>query len=224
MAYIQALAIIGLLVSSGAAVAMPPQDVPAEVKSCKAIADDEERLRCFDGLFGGPSKSQKTPEEEQVRNPPEEKQANWSVDEIKSPTDGSTQVVAANLVGDTVLILRCKEQTTEAAFSTKSNYLGYKSVDVQLLINDQNPIKEVWKASMDGRAAFAPDAIAFIQSLPDNGKLSIKTTRSTDGKVKEGKFDLGAVSEVRGKIAKACDWADGSVEEPVGSINHQEKR
>ena len=132
MANNRALAIISFLVSSGAAVAMPPQDVPAEVKSCKAIADDKERLRCFDGLFGGPSKPQKTPEEEQVRKSSEEKQANWSVDETKSPTDGSTQVVAANLVGDTVLILRCKEQRTEAAFSTQYNYLGYSSVDVQL--------------------------------------------------------------------------------------------
>ena len=141
---------------------MPPQDVPAEVKSCKAIADDKERLRCFDGLFGEPSKPQKTPEE---------KQANWSVDETKSPTDGSTQVVAANLVGDTVLILRCKEQTTEAAFSTQYNYLGYSSVDVQLRINEQNPMKEVWRASLNGRAAFAPDAVAFIQSLPKCGAL-----------------------------------------------------
>jgi hypothetical protein len=49
---------------------------------------------------------------------------------------------------------------------------------------------------MDGRAAFSPDAVTFIQSLPDNGNLSIKTTRSADGKVKEGKFDLGVVSEV----------------------------
>ena len=179
MANNRALAIISFLVSSGAAVAMPPQDVPAEVKSCKAIADDKERLRCFDGLFGEPSKPQ-TPDES--RKTPEEKQANWSVDETKSPTDGSTQVVAANLVGDTVLILRCKEQTTEAAFSTQYNYLGYSSVDVQLRINEQNPMKEVWRASLNGRAAFAPDAIAFIQSLPDNGKLSIKTTRSTEGK------------------------------------------
>jgi hypothetical protein len=215
MANIRALAIIGVLMTLGskASIAMPPQDVPAEVKSCKAIADDKERLRCFDGLFGGPSKPQ---------NSPEGTQANWSIDETKS-TDGSPQVVAANLVGDIVLILRCKDQTTEAAFSTQYNYLGYKSVDVELRINDQNPIKQVWKASMNGRAAFAPDAVAFIQSLPDNAKLSIKTTRS-DGKVKEGKFDLGAVSEVRSKIAKACDWADGSVEEPVGSIDHQEKR
>jgi hypothetical protein len=123
-----------------------------------------------------------------------------------------------------VLILRCKEQTTEAAFSTKYNYLGYKSVDVELRINDQTPIKQVWKASMDGRAAFAPDAIAFIQTLPDNGEPSIKTTRSTDGKVKEGKFNLGAVSEVRIKIANACDWDNAPEDEPVGSIDHQEKR
>jgi hypothetical protein len=77
---------------------------------------------------------------------------------------------------------------------------------------------------MNGRAAFAPDAVAFIQSLLDNGELTKKTTRSTDGKVKEGKFYLGAVSEVRSKIAKACDWANGPVDEPVGSIDHQEKR
>jgi hypothetical protein len=217
MANIRALVIIGLLMTLGSkgSIAMSPQEAPAEVKSCKAITDDKQRLKCFDSLFAEPSKPQ---------NAPEEKKANWSIDETKSPTDGSPQVVAANLVGDVVLILRCKEQTTEAAFSTQYNYLGYKSVDVELRINDQNPIKEVWKASMNGRAAFAPDAVAFIQSLPDNGKLSITATRSTDGKVKEGKFNLGAVSEVRDKIAKACDWTDGSVDEPTGSIERQEKR
>jgi hypothetical protein len=77
---------------------------------------------------------------------------------------------------------------------------------------------------MNGRAAFAPDAVAFIQSLPDNGEFPIKATRSTDGKVKEGNFYLGAVSEVRNKIARACDWANGSVDEPVGSIDHEQKR
>ena len=54
---------------------------------------------------------------------------------------------------------------------------------------------------MDGRAAFAPDAIAFIELLPDNGSLSIKTTRSTDGKVKR-EITLGAVSEVEAKSRK----------------------
>ena len=217
MANIRPLMAIAFLVTLGseAAIAMPPQEIPAEVKSCKAIVDDKERLKCFDGLFGETSK----PEESR-----EERQANWSIEETKSPTDGSPQVVAANLVGDTVLILRCNDQTTEAAFSTQYNYLGYKSVDVQLRINDQNPIKEIWKASVNGRAAFAPDAVAFIQSLPDNGKLSIKTTRSNDGKIKEATFNLGAVSKVRNKIAKACDWDNAPVDEPVGSTERPERR
>jgi hypothetical protein len=182
MANIRTLMTIGVLVTLGskASVAMPPQEVPAEVKSCKAISDDKARLRCFDGLFEGPSKLQKPPDEKQVKKTPEEKPENWSIEE--ATTDGSPKVVAANLANDTVLILRCKDQITEAAFSTQFNYLGYKSVDVQLLINDQNPTKEVWKASMDGRAAFAPDAIAFIESLPDNGNLSIRRRAALMGK------------------------------------------
>ena len=54
MTNIRSLVVISFLVTlgSGAAIAMPPQEIPAEVKSCKAIADDKERLKCFDGLFG----------------------------------------------------------------------------------------------------------------------------------------------------------------------------
>jgi Type VI secretion system VasI, EvfG, VC_A0118 len=152
-----------------------------------------------------------------------ENQANWLIDE-KQSSDGNQDVVALNFLGDdAVLILRCKNGITEAAYSTNVNYLGYQKVDVELRINDQSPIKGVWNASMNGRAAFAPDATAFIQSLPDNGKLAIKTTRSTDGKVKEGKFDLGEVSEVRSKIAKACDWANDAAVRRGGSIDHKEK-
>ena len=168
-------------------------------------------IGAFFVIFGSTASDALPPEADKPAN-----EENWSIEESKSPTNGSPQVVAANLAGDTVLILRCKDQITEAAFSTKYNYLGYKSVDVQLQINNQNSIKEVWKASTNGRAAFAP---AFIQSLPDNGKLTIRTTRS-DGKVKEGSFGLGPVSEFRSKIAHACVW-DNTANEPVGSVDHQ---
>jgi len=111
MANVRALATAALLVTfaSGASIAMPPQDIPTEVKSCKAIIDDKERLKCFDGLFGGASKSQKPlqerqveepPEQKQMKEPSEEKQANWSIDESESPTGGSLQVVGANLVNE----------------------------------------------------------------------------------------------------------------------------
>jgi hypothetical protein len=205
----------GLLLTlvSGASIAMTPQDIPSGVKSCKAISDDKERLKCFDQLFSEAPK----PEKAETAKP-----ANWTIEETKSP-DGTSQVVAANLVNDTVLILRCKDQITEAAFSTQYNYLGWKAVDVELRINDGNAVKEVWKASVNGRAAFAPEPVAFIQSLLDNTRLSIKTTRSPDGKIKEGNFNLGAVSEVRNRIAKACDWDNAPVDEPVGSTtDHRE--
>jgi hypothetical protein len=168
MANTRALATAGLLLTlaSGTSIATSPQDMAAQAKSCKALSDDKQRLKCFDHLFGDTPKLEKS----EVGRP-----ANWSIEETKSP-DGSPQVVAANLVNDTVLILRCKDQITEAAFSTQYNYLGWKAVDVELRINDETPVKEVWKASVNGRAAFAPDAVAFIQSLPDNAKLSIRAT------------------------------------------------
>jgi hypothetical protein len=173
-------------------------------------------------LFASPSKPSKPPDKNGTQPPSAEKQAEWSIDE-KQSSDRNQDVVALNFLGeDAVLILRCKNGVTEAAYSTNVNWLGYLKVDAELRINDQSPIKQVWNASMNGRAAFAPDAVAFIQSLPDNAKLSIKTTRSTDGRVKEGTFNLGVVSEVRAKIAKACDWPDTSAQDQ-GASDHQEK-
>lgn len=49
-----------------------------------------------------------------------------------------------------MLILRCENQTTKVAYSTAVNYLGYEKVDVEFRINDQSPVKQVWKASMVG--------------------------------------------------------------------------
>jgi hypothetical protein len=101
--------------------------------------------------------------------------------------------------------------------------LGSRSVDVQLRINDEKPFKEVWKASMNGRAAFAPDAVALIRALPDDGKLFIRATRF-DGKTKDGNFNISAISEIRNKIARACDWPDAPGDDPIGSIDHSERR
>jgi type VI secretion system VasI family protein len=232
MTNVRVIAIIGLVaIGPDGSIAMPPQEIPGGVKDCKAIGDNAKRLQCFDSLFAEspePTKPAESPQarsaspDNQAQKPAADGKSNWSIDE-KQSSDGSQDVVALNFLGeDAVFILRCKNGITEAAYSTNVNWLGYKNVDVELRINEQSPIKQVWNASMNGRAAFSPDAIAFIQSLPDNAKLSIKTTRSTDGRVKEGTFNLGAVSEVRAKIAKACDWADGAAESRDGS-DHQEK-
>ena len=71
---------------------------------------------------------------------------------------------------------------------------------------------------MDGRAAFASDAVELVRMLPDNAKLFVRTIRP-DGKIKEANFNLGAISEIRRKIAHACDWDDAS-NYPVGLVDH----
>ena len=200
-----------VIFGSTASNALSPEAITEEVKACKAFSNGQQRLKCFDGLFADkpnpPNAADKSANE-----------GNWQIEESKSTADVSPQFVATNLVGDTVLILRCKDQTTEAAFSTKYNYLGSRSVDVQLRINDEKPFKEVWKASIDGRAAFASNAVEFIRMLPDNAKLFVRTSRS-DGKIKEAHFNLGKVSDIRSKIAHACAWDDTS-NDPVGSVDH----
>ena len=137
--------------------ALPPQAITEDVKSCEAISNDQQRLKCYDSLFA--DKPDPTKPTEKSGN-----EDNRSIEESKSTADGSQQIVAANLVGDTVLSLRCKDQTTEAAFST--NYLGSRSVDVTLRINDEKPFKELWKASLDGRAAFASNAVPHCSLKP----------------------------------------------------------
>ena len=82
-------------------------------------------IGAFFMIFGSTASDALPPQADKPGN-----EGKWSIEEGKSPTNGSPQAVAANLAGDTVLILRCKDQITEAAFSTKYNYLGYKSVDV----------------------------------------------------------------------------------------------
>ena len=211
------LAISAYIVIFGSTVsnALPTQAITEEVQACKAISNDQQRLKCFDDLFADKPNPPDAPDKSAT-------DGNWQIVESKSPTDSSPQVVAANLVGDTVLILRCKDQITEAAFSTKYNYLGSRSVDVTLHINDDKPFKEVWSASIDGRAAFASDAVEFIRMLPDNAKLFIKTSRS-DGKTKEASFNLDKVSDIRNKIANACEW-DDTPNDPVGSVDHSGSR
>ena len=47
----------------GPSIAMPPQEIPSEVKACKAIADGKERLKCFDDCLAKVQKPQNPPKE-----------------------------------------------------------------------------------------------------------------------------------------------------------------
>jgi hypothetical protein len=146
----------------------------------------------------------------------------WSIVEAKPPKSDSNQLSAVMVVGDAALILRCKNQTTEAAFSTKNTYLGDQSVTVRYRINSESPIKQVWRSSVDGRAAFAPNPTDFIRTLPDNGRVFIRAI-AADGQNKDANFNLSDVSEVRDKIGHACNWSSVP-DESTGTINRTQVR
>jgi len=154
--------------------------------------NDEKRLRCFDDLFS-------TKRSERDATGTASPKSSWSIVEGTSPTDNSPQFSAGIAVGDAVLILRCREQKTEAAFSTRD------TVAIRFRIDLQEPVKEVWRSSMDGRAAFAPHPVDFIRALPDSGRVFIRVL-SADGNNKDANFQLAGVSEIREKIARACNW------------------
>jgi hypothetical protein len=100
--------------------------------------------------------------------------------------------------------------------------LGDQSVTVRYRINSENPIKEVWRSSMDGRAAFAPNPMDFIRALPDNGRVFIRAV-AADGQNKDTNFKFADVSEVRGKIGRSCNWSN-TFDESTGAINQPEAR
>ncbi len=149
-------------------------------------------------------------------------QPTWSIVESKSPTDDSPEVSAGLVVGDAALILRCREQKTEAAFSTKDTYLGDQPVTIRFRINSQDPIKEIWRPSANGRAAFAPKPEDFIRALPDSGRVFIRALTAA-GEIKDTNFILFGVSEIRGKIGSACKWPS-TPDETTGSTNPSQKR
>jgi hypothetical protein len=149
-------------------------------------------------------------------------QPEWSIAESKASADSSPQVSAALVVGDAALVLRCREQKIEAAYSTQDTDLGDDSVTVRFRIDANEPLKEVWKSSVNGHAAFAPKPEDFIRALPDHGRVFIRALLP-GGETKDTNFILSRLSEVRGKIGHACN-SPGMADESTGSINPSRRK
>jgi hypothetical protein len=177
----------------------------AAVKACRALGDDAQRLKCYDELAVD------------MPAPPAPLAADnlsleiaWNIEEGKSPLDDSPAVngFLPGIKGESALVLRCREKKTDVIFNPGSFvYLGNAPVRVLTRIDDGKVIETRWTPSTTGRGAFAPSAVDFIRALPDNGKLFLRVF-SHSGSASDGEFRLGKVSEVRERIAEACNWRD----------------
>lgn len=178
------------------------------VALCKKITDDAARLKCFDAIGSTTEASKVEP------TPP--KAQEWTVVDSKSPIDDSPQVMAMlqSEDGEGSLVLRCAERKTEAAVIPKGLF-AYERGTVLIRLNDLPATNANWSASSNNRALFAPNGVAFVKMLPDNGNLFIRA--SGHNSQADAKFKLGAVSAVRDRISTACKWQETASKPPVRS-------
>lgn len=164
---------------------------------CKKIPIDAERLKCFDAI--GPKS--KTAEEDV--------KGKWVYKESRSPVDDSEEVTALLLgePGQSLLVFRCKENQTEAAFIPDGYFIG-ASNRVELLVRiDSNPAEKISaQTGTNGHALFISPAANFMRLMPDNGKLFLRAN-GFQGRQTDGTFALSDVSAARDRVAEACHWS-----------------
>ncbi len=173
---------------------------------CKKTKEDTARLKCYDAIFDAMEAAKKTPE-----TPAPVTKQDWQIEESKSPIDDSPQVTAMlpSTDGAGLLVLRCKEHSTEAAIAPKGLYAS-KTGDILLRLNDQEAVTATWTASDNNQALFAPNGRAFVTMLPDGGTLFARATGWRGQRALDATFSLGTVSVAREKIKEACKWTDGA--------------
>src|SRR5882762_8751430 len=140
---------------------------------------------------------------------------NWIVSQTTSPIDYTPLIAVAIRLpfsvkhAPTTLAMRCRGGRTEFLVRTEGTWRVSRAREVQVdyQINDQPSVRLAWTASADGKtASYRDDAIGFLQSLPEGGRLKISVLDGP-GPSQEATFQLAGLDAVRKKIAVACKWA-----------------
>lgn len=177
---------------------------------CAAVKDNGDRLKCYDGLTAAVSAAAKKTEA------PISVPMVWEIRDEKSPLDDSPSIFAgiAGVDGQGLLVLRCKERRSEVIIAPP-NFVqcGGDSVRVTYRIDQGQPIEASWNSSSQCNAAFATSPIPFMRALPNGGRLFVRVS-DRKGVPHDSSYDLGAVGEVRARIAEACQW-DKPVAKPA---------
>jgi hypothetical protein len=139
---------------------------------------------------------------------------NWIVSETTSPVDYSPMISAATSSqpvakdAPAIFVIRCRGQRTDLLVSTEGSWRASRANELQvnLRVNDQPAVTMQWIASSDGRTAiFKGDAVRFLQSLPDAGRIIVSVSDG-QGMAHEASFQLTGLNAIRQKIAAACKW------------------
>ena len=102
--------------------------------------------------------------------------------------------------------------------STEGSWRASRANELQvdLRVNDQPTIRMQWIASSDGQTViFKDDAVRFLRSLPDGGRI-IASVSDSQGTAHEASFQLTGLDVIRQKIAATCKWTPADRVAPAG--------
>ena len=137
---------------------------------------------------------------------------NWVVSETISPVDYTPIVVAVTPSRESGessamrLTIHCRNGRTELAVAGTSISGRGEDYAISYRINSDGPVQAAAGAPLFGTgAAFKGDIVRLLQSLPEEGNMTIRLAPRT-GAALEGNFALGGLKLVRDKLAGACKW------------------
>jgi len=187
--------------TSGIALAQSPSDALAQLRDC-SLMERAERLKCLDRLS-------------RIIAPPAPATpavGNWTISETTSPVDYMPFVVAVTpsrggTEGSAMqLSIYCRNGRTELVVAGPA--ISGRGGDYTMLyrVNGDQPVQAAAGAPSFGTGvAFKGDVVGLLQSLPEEGEVTVRLSPRT-GVAREGSFSIGGLKMVREKLAAACRW------------------
>jgi hypothetical protein len=173
----------------------------ANLRAC-SLMEREQRLECLDRLsrdIAPPDRSARGGD-------------NWIISETTSPRDYTPIVTAiaysrTNSEGSLMqLSIQCRGGRTELVVPRPALSGGGADYSLSYRVNDGQLVQlAAGSPSFGAGAAFTGDVVRLLQSLPDEGHITVRISNRA-GVAQEGNFLLGGLRTAREKLAAACKW------------------
>jgi hypothetical protein len=187
-------------VASRFALAQDTTDPMAHLRAC-SLMEREQRLECLENLSRSIAPARQAPATE-----------NWIVSETTSPVDYTPIVTATAFAHGSSngfsmqLSIRCRAGRTELVVTGPAFPRGRENYAISYRIDDDQPVQLAAAPPSSGTGvAFTGDVVRLLQSLPEEGEVTIRVV-SRAGAAQEGHFLLGGLKSVRGRLAAVCKW------------------
>ena len=172
----------------------------AQLRAC-SLMERAERLECLDRLSRDVAAAPDRP----ARGGD-----NWMISETTSPIDYTpivTAVAFSRVDGSLMqLAIYCRGGRTELVVEGPGIAGRGDDYAISYRIDGHDLVQVVaGRASFGTGAAFKGDIVRLLQSLPEEGGITVRISSRT-GAIGEATFSLNGLKTVREKLAAACKW------------------